>query len=67
MKTRKTIKADLETDEKFMTIDGVLYSVVGHRSFDDYGVGTESCMVVNFEGRTRVVHSDDDALTFWEN
>jgi len=64
---KKSINATLETDEKFMTIDGVLYSVVGHRSFDDFGVALESFKVVNFAGRTRVLHSDDDALTFWED
>ena len=63
----KNINATLDTDEKHMTIDGGLYSVVGHRLFDDYGVSTESFKVVNFEGRTRVVHSEDNALTFWEN
>jgi hypothetical protein len=50
-----------------MTIDGILFSVVEHRTFDDFGVSTESFKVVNFSGETRVLHSDDDALTFWEN
>ena len=67
MKTRTKVNAELETNENFMTIDEVLYSVVEHRTFDDYGVDTESFKVVNFDGRTRVLHSDDDALTFWED
>jgi len=67
METRTTVNAALETNENFMTIDKGLYSVVEHRTFDDYGVDTESFKVVNFEGRTRVVHSEDNALTFWED
>lgn len=67
MKTRTKVNAELETNENFMTIDEVLYSVVEHRTFDDFGVTLESFKVVNFEGRTRVLHSDDDALTFWED
>jgi hypothetical protein len=67
MKTRETVNAELETNENFMTIDGVLFSVVGHRTFDDFGVSAESFKVVNFSGETRVLHSDDNALTFWED
>jgi hypothetical protein len=67
METRTKVDAALETNENFMTIDGVLFSVVEHRTFDDFGVSTESFKVVNFSGETRVLHSDDDALTFWEN
>ena len=67
MKTRTKVNAELETNENFMTIDEVLYSVVEHRTFDDFGVTLESFKVVNFAGRTRVLHSDDDALTFWED
>ena len=67
METRTRINAELDTDESFMTIDGILFSVVGHRTFDEFGISLESFKVVNFSGETRVLHSDDDALTFWEN
>ena len=67
METRTKVNATLETNENFMTIDGVLFSVVEHKTFDDFGVSMESFKVVNFSGETRVLHSDDDALTFWEN
>lgn len=67
MEIRKTVNATLDTDEKFMTIDGVLYSVIEHRSFDDFGVALESFKVMNFNTDIRILHSDDDALTFWEN
>ena len=67
METRTIVNAALETNENFMTIDGVLFSAVEHKTFDDSGVNTESFKVVNFSGETRVLHNDDDALTFWEN
>jgi len=63
----KTIDATLETDEKFMTIDGVLFSVIESRSFDDFGGTLESFKVMNYNGDIRVVHSNDDALTFYED
>ena len=50
-----------------MTIDGVLYSVIEHRSFDDFGATLESFKVMNYNADIRILHSDDDALTFWEN
>jgi hypothetical protein len=61
----KNINATLDTDEKFITIDGVLHSVIGHRTFDDFGCTLESFKVVNVLGDTLVVFSDDDALTFF--
>ena len=67
METRTTVNATLDTDEKFMTIDGVLHSVIEYRSFDDFGVTLESFKAMNYNGDIRVLHSDDDALTFWEN
>ena len=67
METRTRINAELDTGENFMTIDGVLFSVVGHRTFDDFKGTLESFKVVNFSGETRVLHSDDDAFSFWEN
>ena len=63
----KNIDATLDTDEKYMTIDGVLHSVIGHRSFDDFGGTLESFKVMNYNGDIRVVHTNDDALTFFED
>jgi hypothetical protein len=61
------INATLDTDEKHMTIDGALHSVIGHRTFDDYGVTLESFKVVDVMANVRVIHSNDDALTFFED
>ena len=48
-----------------MTIDGELYTVEGHRSFDDFGMTLESFKVMNDLGNVRVIHSNDDALSFY--
>ena len=63
----KNINATLDTDEKYMTIDGVLLSVIDHRSFDDFGGTLESFKVMDVMANVRVVYSNDDALTFFED
>ena len=63
----KNINATLDTDEKHMTIDGVLHTVLNHRTFDDFGVALESFKVQDVTANVRVVHSNDDALTFFED
>ena len=50
-----------------MTIDGVLHTVLDHRTFDDFGVTLESFKVQDVMANVRVVHSNDDALTFFED
>jgi len=59
------INATLDTDEKHMTVEGVLHSVIGHRTFDDFGVTLESFKVMDVMGNVRVLHSNDDALSFF--
>ena len=63
----KNIDATLDTDEKYMTIDGVLHSVIDHRSFDAFGGTLESFKVMDVMANVRVVYSNDDALTFFED
>ena len=63
----KNINATLDTDEKYITIDGVLHSVIDHRSFDDFGGPLESFKVMDVMANVRVVYSNDDALTFFED
>ena len=50
----KNINATLDTDEKYMT-------------FDDFGVTLESFKVMDVMANVRVIHSNDDALTFFED
>ena len=63
----KNINATLDTDENYMIIDGVLHSVIDHRSFDDFGGTLESFKVMDVMANVRVVYSNDDALTFFED
>ena len=55
----------MDTDEKHMTIDGVLHTVLDHRTFDDFGGTLESFKVMDEMGNVRVLHSNDDALSFF--
>ena len=61
------IDAKLDTDENYMIIDGVLHLVIDHRSFDDFGGTLESFKVMDVMANVRVVYSNDDALTFFED
>ena len=61
----KNIDAVLDADEKHITIDGVLHSVIGHRSFEDFNGTLESFKVMDVMANVRVVYTNDDALTFF--
>ena len=61
------IDAKLDTDPNYIIIDGVLHSVIDHRSFDDFGGTLESFKVMDVMANVRVVYSNDDALTFFED
>ena len=62
----KTLNARLD-GESFMLIDEVLYSIVQHRDFDDFGVTLDTYKVMNYAGELREVHSNDEGKTFWED
>jgi len=59
------INATLDTDEKHMTVEGVLHSVIDHRTFDDFNSTLESFKVMDVMGNVRILHSNDDALSFY--
>ena len=61
------IDAKLDTDPNYIIIDGVLHSVIDHRSFDDFGGTLESFKVMDVMATVRVIYSNDDALTFFED
>ena len=61
------IDVKLDTDENYIIIDGVLHSVIDHRSFDDFGGTLESFKVMDVMANVRVVYSNDDGLTFFED
>ena len=60
-----TINAKLD-GENFIIIDGVRHSILERRGFDDFGVTLDSYKVVNFQGDTKVIHSNDEGRTFYE-
>ena len=45
----------------------MLHSVIDHRSFDDFGGTLESFKVMDVMANVRVVYSNDDALTFFDD
>ena len=45
----------------------MLHSVIDHRSFDDFGGTLESFKVMDVMANVRVVYTNDDALTFFED
>ena len=63
MITRKEpIVTDL--DDQFMTIDGVLHSIISHHSFDDFGATLDTYKVINYAGMIREIYSFDECETF---
>ena len=60
-----TINAKLD-GEDFIIIDRVLHSILERRGFDDFGVTLDSYKVVNYQGDTKVIHSNDEGRTFYE-
>ncbi len=55
-------------DGEFMTIDGVLHSIISHHSFDDFGgpfkVRMDTFKVINYAGLIREIYSFDECETF---
>ena len=60
-----TINAKLD-GETFIIIAGVGHSILERRGFDDFGVTLDSYKVVNYQGDTKVIHSNDEGRTFYE-
>ena len=55
---------ELDDNAKFMTIDGVLHSVISHHSFDDFGATIDTFRVMNYAGDVKEVYSFDQCETF---
>ena len=55
---------ELDDNAKFMTIDGVLYSIIYHHSFDDFGATIDTFRVMNYAGEVKEVYSFDECETF---
>ena len=55
---------ELDEDNLFMTINGVLHSVINHHSFDDFGATLDTFKVINYAGDVREIYSFDECETF---
>ena len=55
---------ELDDTAKFITIDGVLHSVIYHHSFDDFGATQDTFRVMNYAGDIKEVYSFDECETF---
>lgn len=62
MNKQPTVK--LDEDNLFMTIDGVLHSVIKHHNFDDFGATLDTFRVINYAGDVREIYSFDECETF---
>lgn len=51
-------------DSEFMTIDGVLHSIISHHSFDDFGTTLDTFKVINYAGMIKEIYSFDECETF---
>ena len=60
----KQTQAELHDCGKFMTIDGVLHSIISHHSFDDFGATLDTFKVINYAGTIREIYSFDECETF---
>ena len=59
MISNKQPTIELDEDGKFMTIDGVLHSVIHHHSFDDFGATIDTFRVMNYASDVKEIYSFD--------
>ena len=60
----KTENAQMEDDGKFITLDGVLHSIIKQHSFDDFGVSMDTYTIMNYAGDVKEIYSYDEGETF---
>jgi hypothetical protein len=58
------LNAKLDEDGKFLTLDGVLWSVLNHHSFDDFGATIDTLTIMNFAADVKEIYSFDECETF---
>ena len=56
--------AELEENGKFLMLDDVLWSVLEHHSFDDFGATVDTLTIMNFNGDVKEIYSFDECETF---
>ena len=60
----KMENAKLDDDGKFLILDDVLWSVIKHHSFDDFGYTLDSFTIMNYAGDVKEIYSFDEGETF---
>jgi len=60
----KQENAKLDDDGKFLILDGVLWSVLNHHSFDDFGATADTLTIMNFAAEVKEIYSFDECETF---
>jgi len=60
----KKLNAKLDEDGKFLTLNGVLWSVLNHHSFDDFGATIDTLTIMNFAADVKEIYSFDECETF---
>jgi len=60
----KEENAKLDDDGKFLILDGILWSVIKHHSFDDFGGTLDTYTIMNYAGDVKEIYSFDEGETF---
>jgi len=60
----KTENAQMEDDGKFITLNGILHSIINHHQYDDFGVCMDTYTIMNFAGDVKEIYSYDEGETF---
>ena len=60
----KMENAKLDDDGKFLILDDVLWSVIKHHSFDDFGYTLATFTIMNYAGDVKEIYSFDEGETF---
>jgi len=56
--------ATLEENGQFLILDDILWSVLKHHSFDDFGATVDTLTIMNFNGDVKEIYSFDECETF---
>tara|TARA_Y100000310_G_scaffold137548_1_gene136476 strand:- start:1035 stop:1241 length:207 start_codon:yes stop_codon:yes gene_type:complete len=60
----KTENAQMEDDGKFITLDGILHSVIDYHHYDDFGASMDTYTIMNYAGDVKEIYSYDEGETF---
>ena len=67
MLEHKKLNATLDDDGKFIILDEILWSVISHHHYDDFGHCIDTYRIMNFAGDRKEIYSLDEGETFTED